>query len=49
MNDDLMDTKDMINLNRKGGEFGDGTIIQKIIRKYYQIKSLIFLFHRIKK
>lgn len=32
MNDDIMDEKDMINLNMKGGEFGDDSIIQKIIR-----------------
>ena len=31
MNDDI--GNDNINLNMKGGEFGDDTIIQKIIRK----------------
>ena len=38
MNDDMMAGNDNINLNMKGGEFGDDTIIQKIIRKkYYQL------------
>ncbi len=32
MNDD-MSGNDNININMKGGEFGDDTIIQKIIRK----------------
>lgn len=32
MTDDIMDGKDMINLNMKGGEFGNDTIMQQIIR-----------------
>ncbi len=34
MTDDIMDGKDMINLNMKGGEFGDDSIMQKIIRNF---------------
>ena len=34
MDVDIMAGNDNINLNMKGGEFGDDTIIQKIIRTY---------------
>lgn len=42
MTDDIMDGKDMINLNMKGGEFGDDTIMQKIIRNFL---NRIYLIH----